>query len=311
MGTKDGFPRRRAIWLGTTALLGSLAATARAAAAGPVAQAPSAAAAKPKPRAKPRVVVIDPGHGGGDPGTIGVSGTYEKTVVMQVAVELARQYQATGRYRPVLTRSRDSYLPLRDRVAHARAAKADLFLSLHADWHPDSGTQGATVYTLSEDASDREAAALAAKENKADVVAGVDFRGKPPEVASILIDLSQRETINQSRVFAGQLVDALARGGVALLPRSHRYAGFAVLTAPDTPAVLLEIGYMSNPREERLMRQPAHQRRIAQSVLDATDRYFASRPRPPEPSPSPPAVSKPGTGGTPPRTAAPPAPKKA
>lgn len=299
MGSRDGFPRRRAIWLGTTALLGSLAASATAGAAGPVAQAPAAGGAKPKPRPpKPRVVVIDPGHGGGDPGTVGVSGTYEKTVVMQVAVELARQYQATGRYRPVLTRSRDSYLPLRDRVAQARAAKAELFLSLHADWHPDSGTHGATVYTLSEDASDREAAALAAKENKADVLAGVDFRGTPPEVASILIDLSQRETINQSRVFAGTLVDSLARGGVALLPRSHRYAGFAVLTAPDTPAVLLEIGYMSNAREERLLRQPAHQRRIAQSVLAATDRYFAARPRPPEPAP-------------PARTAAPPAPKKA
>lgn len=254
---------------------------------------------KPVPaRPKPRIVVIDPGHGGPDPGTISVSGHHEKTVAMGAAREVARQMTATGRYRVILTRGGDSFVALRDRVARARSAKAELFVSIHADSHPDRWTRGASVYTLSEDASDREAAALAAKENKADIVAGVDFRGKPPEITSILIDLSQRETINHSRAFAGILVESLAATGVGLLARSHRYAGFAVLTAPDTPAVLLEMGYLSNPHDERLLLQATYQRRMAKALVDAADRFFAGRapivdtPPPAPARPAPPAASK-------------------
>jgi N-acetylmuramoyl-L-alanine amidase len=253
------------------------------------------------------VIVIDPGHGGPDPGTIGVSGYYEKTVAMTVAREMARQLTATGRYRAVLTRGGDHFMALRDRVMRARSAKGELFVSVHADAHPDPWTRGASVYTLSEEASDREAAALAAKENKADIVAGVDFRGKPADITSILIELSQRETINHSRAFAGLLLESLASAGIGLLGRSNRSAGFAVLTAPDTPAILLEIGYLSNRQDERLLIQPAYQRRLAAALVEAADRYFATRP-PPQPA-QPPSVSTPPAA--PARPAPPSASKKA
>lgn len=303
MSTPSGFLRRRAAWLLTTALIGVLGVSAVAAEAKPgkAPRRPMRRAAPvrkaPPAKPKPRVVVIDPGHGGPDPGTIGFSGHYEKFVAISAAREMARQLTATGRYRAVLTRGGDSYVALRDRVARARLAKAELFVSVHADAHPDHSTRGASVYTLSEAASDREAAALAAKENKADIVSGVDLRGKPAEISSILIDLSQRETINQSRTYAGMLLESLGKKGVGLLARSHRYAGFAVLTAPDTPAVLLEMGYLSNRHDERLLLQRGYQRRLASALVDASDRYFASRPTHPD--------------APPPRPAAPAAPKKA
>ncbi len=275
--------RRRTAWLMSTALVGILGLSTCGAAADPPAKParPSKRAAparKAPPQPKPRVVVIDPGHGGPDPGTIGASGFQEKNVVMVAARVMARQLAATKRYRPVLTRNSDTYIALRDRVARARAAKADLFVSVHADSHPDRFTRGASVYTLSESGSDREAVALAAKENKSDIIAGVDFRNKTADVASILIDLSQRDTINQSRTFASLLIGALGRNGVGLLAHTHRHAGFAVLTAPDTPAVLLEMGYLSNRQDERLLVQPAYLLRLANAVVDAADRFFASRP---------------------------------
>ncbi|TWT00694.1 N-acetylmuramoyl-L-alanine amidase [Reyranella sp. CPCC 100927] len=296
--------RRRAVWLMTTALVGVLGLSTASRAADPVKSGRPTKRAAPARKTAPqppkrRVIVIDPGHGGQDPGAIGVSGFYEKNVVMTGARELARQLTATGRYRPVFTRNGDTYIPLRDRVARARTAKAELFISVHADSHPDRWTRGASVYTLSEGASDREAAALAAKENKSDIIAGVDFRDKTADVTSILIDLSQRDTINQSRTFAAMLIDSLAHGGIGLLARSHRHAGFAVLTAPDTPAVLLEMGYLSNPQDERLLIQAAHLRRLSGAVVDAVDRYFASRP----PDVEPPSVSPP-----PPRAPARPSP---
>lgn len=293
----------------STALAGALGLSPAARAVDPApARSPAggvAAGRKPAPiRPKPRIVVIDPGHGGPDPGTISVGGHHEKNVAMAASREIAQQLTATGRYKAVLTRSGDRFLALRDRVARARSAKAELFVSVHADSHPDRWTRGASVYTLSEDASDREAAALAAKENKADIVAGVDFRGKPPEITSILIELSQRDTINHSRAFAGMLVESLAITGIGLLARTHRHAGFAVLTAPDTPAVLLEMGYLSNPHDERLLLQPTYQRRLAKALLDAADRFFASRAPVPETPPAP-------TVSTPPPVPAKPAPAAA
>lgn len=254
---------------------------------------PALAQPRPRPVPKPRIIALDPGHGGADPGTTGASGMHEKTVVMAVAAELERQLTASRRYRVALTRRADHFVALRDRVSRARAAKADLFISLHADSHPDPTVRGATVYTLSEGASDREAAALAAKENKADLVAGVDLRGKPQDVASVLIELTQRGTINQSRAFAGTMVDALRRHGVATLPRSHRQAGFAVLTAPDMPAILLEIGYLSNRADERLLLNRAHQKKLARAIAAAADRYFGSRPAsPPLAQPGAPAAKR-------------------
>jgi N-acetylmuramoyl-L-alanine amidase len=244
---------------------------------------------KPPPAPRPKVIVLDPGHGGADPGTTGASGMHEKTVVYAVATELERQLSAGRRYRVALTRRGDLFVPLRERVARARALKADLFISLHADSHPDSSVRGATVYTLSEGASDREAAALAAKENKADLVAGVDLRRQSGDVASVLIELSQRGTINQSRAFAATMVDALHRHNVATLPRSHRQAGFAVLTAPDMPAILLELGYLSNRADERLLLTKAHQQRVARAIADAADRYFGI---PPAARPGTPAAKR-------------------
>ena len=280
--SKGGLRRRAALGV----LVGGSMGLALPALARNARTAPTVSKTRPAPAPKSRLIVLDPGHGGADPGTTGASGMHEKTVVYAVATELERQLTAGRRYRVALTRRGDHFVPLRERVSRARAAKADLFISLHADSHPDSGVRGATVYTLSEGASDREAAALAAKENKADLVAGIDLRRQPDDVAGVLIEMMQRGTVNRSRVFAGIMVDSLQRHGVATLPRGHRHAGFAVLTAPDVPAILLELGYLSNRADERLLLKKAHQRQLARAIAAAADRYFGTRPSQPSPGPA-------------------------
>lgn len=220
------------------------------------------------------VVVIDAGHGGVDPGAIGVAGTPEKTITLAMAQELGRQLEETGRYKVVLTRDRDIFIRLRDRVAIAREAGADLFISLHADSHRDSDLRGASVYTLSETASDAEAAALAAKENKADLIAGVDLSSENEIVTNILIDLAQRETKNLSAHFASMLIDELD-GATTLLRNTHRFAGFAVLKAPDVASVLVETGYLSNPDDEALLRSPSYRAKLCASLVQAIDHYFS------------------------------------
>jgi len=228
----------------------------------------------PQARRDSRIIVaIDPGHGGVDPGTHG-RGSQEKTVTLEHARELARQLNATTRFHAVLTRNSDIFVPLRERIAIARAAHADVFISLHADAHEDTRLRGASVYTLSETASDKEAEALAAKENKADLIAGVDLRNQNQEVVNILIDLAQRETMNQSAVFAQTLVNELTPV-VNLIKNTHRFAGFAVLKAPDTPAVLIEMGHLSNARDEAELKDPAHRRKFAAAVMRALERYVA------------------------------------
>lgn len=219
------------------------------------------------------VIVIDPGHGGADPGTLGAQGTLEKSITLLFSRELKRQIEATGRYSVFLTRSGDTFQRLRDRVEFARRSKADLFISVHADSLQDSSVRGASVYTLSDQASDAEAGALAAKENKADVIAGVDLTNENPVVASILIDLAQRETMNLSATFARHLVEEMAEPA-RILRKTHRFAGFAVLKAPDVPSVLLELGYLSNPDEERLLLQHAYRQRLADAVTRAINRWF-------------------------------------
>lgn len=227
-------------------------------------------------RDKRKIVVIDPGHGGVDPGAISVSGHYEKHLTLTVSQELAKMLNGTGRYKAVLTRTNDNFMALRERVVFARAAGADLFISIHADSHGEWETRGASIYTLSADASDKEAAALAAKENKADIIGGLDLNRQDRDVAHILIDLAQRETMNRSKLFAEQLVEELDRAKVALLPRRpHRSAGFAVLTAPDVPAVLLEVGYLSNKTDERAIMSRAHRQRLGQAIIRAADAFFA------------------------------------
>ena len=225
-----------------------------------------------RPLTRPKLIVLDPGHGGRDPGALGMRGTQEKGVVMAVAGELRRELLADGRYRVLLTRFGDSYVPLRERVARAEAAKADLFLSLHADSHPDPAVRGASVYTLSEEASDREAAALAARENRAD--GAVAFRAQSEVVARTLVAMCQRGTVNTSRRFADTIVGTFARNGVRLLPHSHREAGFAVLTSPDIPAALVEMGYLSNPQDEKLLTVRQHQQALARALRASVDAHF-------------------------------------
>ncbi|MBV8890012.1 MAG: N-acetylmuramoyl-L-alanine amidase [Alphaproteobacteria bacterium] len=224
-------------------------------------------------RARLPIIAVDAGHGGIDPGAISPNGVYEKNVVLGIAVELARQLEGTHRFRPLLIRRDDEFIPLRDRVARARAHHADLFVSLHADALPNPALRGVSVFTLSEQASDREAAALAQRENRADQVAGIDLSHQSREVGNILIDLARRQTENRSLALAHALVGDLGRR-VVLLERPHRFADFAVLTAPDIPSVLVELGCLSNRDEERLLQQRAYQQRLAQGLLRAIEDYW-------------------------------------
>jgi N-acetylmuramoyl-L-alanine amidase len=223
---------------------------------------------------RPRhTIALDPGHGGIDPGAISPRGMHEKTITLAMARELARQLDASGRYRVVLTRRKDVFVPLRERVARARADHAELFLSVHVDALPDAKMRGLSVYTLSEQASDREAAALAERENRDDFVARLKLSRRSREIGAILLDLAMRRTSNQSLALARSIVDELGRD-VPLLERPHREAGFAVLTAPDIPSALVELGCLSNPEEERLLAQPAYRRRLAKGLVRAIDDYF-------------------------------------
>lgn len=232
---------------------------------------------KPTPLPRPKLIFLDPGHGGRDPGAQGVRGTQEKAVVMAIARELQRELLAGNRYRVLLTRSTDNYVALRERVARAQEAKADLFLSLHADACDNPDVRGASVYTLSEQATDREAAALAARENRADaVVSGMKLSDKDDNVARTLVAMSQRGTVNDSRRLADTIVQSFSRNGVRVLPRTHRQAGFAVLTSPDIPAALVELGYLSNPQDEKLLTVRQHQIALARALRGSVDAHFAA-----------------------------------
>lgn len=224
------------------------------------------------------VIAIDAGHGGVDPGTTGFSGVREKSITLAAATELKRQIEATGRYRVVMTRTRDVFVRLTERVGVARRAHADLFISLHADAIANHTVRGATVYTLSEKSSDAEAAELAAKENKSDLIAGIDLSAEAygKDVTKILIDLMQRETMNFSARFATALIPEIAKEA-RLLRKTHRFAGFRVLKAPDVPSVLVEMGYLSNRKDERTLKDPVQRRKLMRAVLRAIDRFFADR----------------------------------
>ncbi len=238
---------------------------------------PSASpAAPPAPYfPKSRVIVIDAGHGGIDAGTIGVDGLLEKNLVLDEALRLKKLLLKRG-YIVHLTRDTDIYIPLRERVNIARGYQADLFISLHADSNPDSSVNGASIYTLSESGSDKEAAALARKENQSDVIAGVDLSGENSPVASILIDLAQRDTINKSSRFAETLVSGLSHATDILPREAHRSAAFVVLRAPDVPAVLVELGYLSNARDCGQMETAEWRESAARAIADAIDRNFGA-----------------------------------
>lgn len=222
------------------------------------------------------VVVIDPGHGGIDGGAVGVGGTQEKEIVLDFARALKKALERNPRYNVLLTRDDDIFLPLRERVDFARRNGASLFISVHADKFRGRSVRGATVYTLSEEASDAETAALAAKENKADVIAGLDLEAEPDEVTDILISLAQRETKNLSVRLAKGLVATL-RDQINMNRNPHRFAGFRVLKAPDVPSVLIELGYVSNARDLRAMQSTEWRAGAADAMVTAIDRFHASK----------------------------------
>lgn len=221
------------------------------------------------------VIAIDAGHGGIDPGAIGQSGLQEKKVSLAIARKLRDRLSASGRYDVIMTRDTDIFHSLRERVTIAREGRADLFISLHADTINDRSVRGASVYTLSETASDAEAGELASKENRADIIAGVDTTEVSSEISMILIELSQREAKNRSAHFTELLTPELARE-TKLLRNTHRYAGFRVLKAPDVPSVLIELGYMSNRQDEQNLRSANWQKRVAGSIARSVDAYFKS-----------------------------------
>lgn len=223
------------------------------------------------------IIVLDPGHGGIDTGTKGPNGQMEKDIVLDFAKRLKEKVETTSKYRVLLTRSDDTFVPLAERVRFAREAGAALFISIHADSLPrrEGDAQGATVYTLSETATDPAAARLAEQENRADVIAGVDLKDQPDDVAGILIDLAQRETKTFSVQFANKLVGIMKRAA-----RMHKEpiksAGFRVLRAPDVPSVLVELGYVSNKEDLQSLSSDSWRDHTADSMAAAIDGYFST-----------------------------------
>ncbi|HVE21815.1 MAG TPA: N-acetylmuramoyl-L-alanine amidase [Acidocella sp.] len=219
------------------------------------------------------LIMLDPGHGGNDPGAIAADGLFEKTITLATGHLLYRTLSRTGRYRVEMTRSTDVYVTLEGRVADAVAAKADLFLSLHCDHLPEADLSGASVFTLSSKASDRLAADVATDENSADRFAGPHFAGVSPQVASILASLETRATRIGSATLASDIQRSFT-GVVPLLPDPHRSANLAVLRDPSVPSALLEMGCLSNPLDERLLKSASHRQLIADRLTSSIDAYF-------------------------------------
>jgi len=247
---------------------------AAAAASGRVPTRPAHPPAANPSRTDLPLVMLDPGHGGKDPGAIGFSGTYEKHVALATALELQRQLQASGRYRVELTRVRDVFIPLEERVGIAQRKGGALFVSMHADALTNPAVRGASVYTLAEAASDAQTAALAKRENSADRFAGPQFANQPPEIARILASLVRQETRAGSARMARGVVGELNHD-VPLLQNPARHAGFMVLKAADIPSVLVEMGFMSNPQDEAALRRPDHRAKVAVAMKRAVDAFFA------------------------------------
>src|SRR6478752_6153107 len=225
------------------------------------------------------LVVIDPGHGGPDTGTIAASGEMEKAIVLEFAQTLSEKLEKSGKYRVLMTRTDDRFVPLGERVRMARTQGAALFISIHADAlasRNEADVRGATIYTVSDTASDDEAARLAEHENKADAIAGVDLSSEPEEVADILIDLTQRETKNFSAHFARAVLGEL-RNSAKLHKHPLKSAGFKVLKAPDVPSVLIELGYVSNKQDLKLMTSDTWRARTSDALAQAVTTYFSTR----------------------------------
>jgi N-acetylmuramoyl-L-alanine amidase len=241
------------------------------------AQAPPAREQQPSSGDARPLIVLDPGHGGIDTGTKGPNGQMEKDIVLDFAKRLREKIETAGKYRVLLTRSDDTFVPLAERVRFAREAGAALFISIHADSLPrrEGDTQGATVYTLSETATDPAAARLAEQENRADVIAGVDLKDQPDDVAGILIDLAQRETKTFSVQFASKLV-GIMKQTTRLHKDPLKSAGFRVLRAPDVPSVLVELGYVSNKEDLQSLSSDSWRDRTANVMASAIDGFFSA-----------------------------------
>jgi N-acetylmuramoyl-L-alanine amidase len=226
----------------------------------------------------PRVVVIDPGHGGIDSGARGTAGALEKDVVLAFSRVLAEKLRQTGRYEVHETRTTDTFVSLGDRVAFARARDADLFLSIHANSFVGSSVRGAAVYTICEVSCDPEASRMAASENQSDILAGINVGGDDSdEVMDILLDLTRRETRNFAVVFARNLVEELQRTDTATFKDPHQEANFKVLEAPDVPSALIELGFISNALDEQHLMSQAWRAKTADSMVLAVEDYFAAR----------------------------------
>lgn len=229
---------------------------------------------------RPLVIAIDPGHGGQDPGAVGKNGTREKDVVLAISKELARQINATPGLKAYMTREHDVFIPLNKRAALARTAKADMFISIHADAAENRGADGSSVYVLSlRGASSQRARWLADKENSADLIGGVSFAKTNNTLASVLLDLTQSGHMKASEDAAGQILSGLKRVGNIHKPNIER-ANFAVLRTSDMPAMLVETAFISNPAEEARLKDPAFQRKLAGAVLDGVNTFFTRQPPP-------------------------------
>lgn len=225
---------------------------------------------------KQKIIVLDPGHGGQDPGAISRSGRYEKDLVLMMAKETKELLEKAG-YKVVLTRTKDVFIPLRGRIKKAHEANGDLFISIHADSAKNSSAKGLSIYTISEKASDKEAAALAERENKADILYGMDLAEYQQEVSDILIDLAKTDTMNKSSQYADNVVSEMKKK-IHLVPNAHRFAGFVVLKSPNIPSVLLEMGYLSNREEEKQMWQKSYRNKLSQALVSAVNQFFKDNP---------------------------------
>lgn len=245
------------------------------ASAAAVAEAGEAAAQQPETKPAKHVIVIDPGHGGMDPGAVGLNRIKEKDVVLAVGDKLRDALENTGQFEVIMTRNSDKFLSLPERVAVARNHSADLFIALHADTVRGPAASGATIYTLSDTASDAEAEALAEKENRADIIHGIDLGAKSEEVADILIDLVQRKSKHHALVFARKAVSEMKKVTV-FTGKPLRSAGFVVLKAPDVPSVLVELGYLSTRQDAEQLVNPKWQAKVAGALAAAVARHFAA-----------------------------------
>jgi N-acetylmuramoyl-L-alanine amidase len=226
------------------------------------------------------VIAIDAGHGGEDPGAIGKAGTREKTVALAIAKELANRINNEPGMRAVLTRTGDYFVKFKDRIGRARSSQADLFVSVHADAFMDRGVRGSSVYVLSTRRASSEAAkTLADRENAADLIGGVSLHDKSDVLASVLLDLSQNAAISHSRDAAARVLAELDTVG-RLKKSDVQHASLIVLTSPDVPSMLVETAFISNPDEERKLRDPAHQARLAEAIHAGIRRYFYDNPPP-------------------------------